>query len=148
MVARLDALTGQQYSAGDGQNLSENPDHLKPTVMVVDDSEDTRHVLSVALQDKGYQVVTATDGQEAVDIARREQPDLILMDLNLPQLDGLAATQQIREDEGLRHVPILAVTAFDTYGIKEAALEAGCDSYLTKPLDFDDLGKLLRAILH
>lgn len=78
----------------------------------------------------------------------RAQPDLILMDLNMPRLDGLAATEQIRRHEELGHIPIIAVTAFDTVGIKEAALEAGCNKYLTKPLDLGYLSKLLRGILH
>lgn len=116
--------------------------------MVVEDSEDARLVLSVSLRDKGYRVVTAADGQEAVETAVRVRPDLILMDLHMPRLDGLAATERIREYAELCHVPILAITAFDTYGMREAALEAGCNKYLTKPLDLDHLGKLLRRILH
>jgi two-component system, cell cycle response regulator DivK len=148
MVTPFDYSTGQRHFAGDGQDLSDKPDHLNLTIMVVEDSEDTRYVLGLALRNEGYRVVTAADGREAVETAVRVRPDLILMDLNLPELDGLAATQQIREHDELRHVPILAITAFDTYGIKEAALEAGCNKYLIKPLDLDYLGELLRSILH
>lgn len=123
-------------------------DDLNLTIMVVEDSEDTRHVLSISLRAQGYRVVTAADGLEAVGTAVRTQPDLILMDLNMPRLDGLAATEQIRRHEELGHIPIIAVTAFDTVGIKEAALEAGCNKYLIKPLDLDYLSKLLSGILH
>ncbi len=122
-------------------------DHV-PTVMIVEDSTDTRNVLSATLVEKGYRVVTAKDGEEAIKVAKRVQPNLILMDLNLPQMDGLAATQQIRKHEELSRVMILAITAYDTYGMKEAALEAGCDGYLTKPLDFQKLDKIVTRILN
>ena len=114
------------------------------TVLVVEDTVDTRHVLGLTLLEQGYRVLTATNGREAVEVALRERPDLILMDLNLPQMDGLMATALIRSHEELRRVPILAITAYDTYGMKEAALEAGCNGYITKPLDFDRLEKILR----
>jgi two-component system cell cycle response regulator DivK len=91
--------------------------------------------------------VTATNGREAVDVALSSRPDLILMDLNMPRMDGLAATEQIREHEELRKVPILAVTAYDTYGMKDAALEAGCNGYIKKPIDFKRLDNILRRIL-
>ena len=83
-----------------------------------------------------------------MEVETREQPDLLLMDLNLPGVDGLAATEQIRACQDLcRDVPILAVTAYDTYGIKDAALEAGCNGYLIKPLDFDYLAEIVSRIL-
>ncbi len=117
------------------------------TILVVEDSKDTRNVLSFSLTRNGYKVVTAVNGEEAVEVALRVRPDLILMDLNLPLMDGLAATEQIREHEELRKVPILAVTAYDTYGMKEAALEAGCNGYIKKPIDFKRLDNILRRIL-
>ena len=101
-------------------------DGSSPVVLVVEDSEDTRHVLSLELQYKECHVITATDGMEAVEVASSERPDLIFMDLNLPRLDGLAAAERIRAHHELSGVPIIAITAHDTYGIKEAALEAGC----------------------
>ena len=119
-----------------------------PTVMVVEDSSDTLKVFKASLQMKGYRVVEAVNGEEAVEIALRTRPDLILMDLHMPLQDGLAATQRMREHEELRHVTILAITAYDTYGIKEAALEAGCDEYLTKPIDFDQLDKIISRLLN
>ena len=115
-----------------------------PTILLVEDTVDTRYVLGLTLLEQGYRVLTATNGEEAVEVALRERPDLILMDLNLPQMDGLMATALIRGHEELRGVPILAITAYDTYGMKEAALEAGCNGYLIKPLDFDRLETILR----
>lgn len=118
------------------------------TVLVVDDFEDTRAVLRRMLETHNCRVVEASDGMEAVEMARRACPNLILMDLNMPTLDGLAAAQQIRQCEELcRGVPILAITAFDTYGMREAALEAGCDDYLTKPINVDELDRVLDRLL-
>jgi len=118
-----------------------------PTVLVAEDSEDTRHVLSLELRHRGCRVLTAADGREAVETALVAHPDLILMDLNLPRLDGLAAAEQIRAHGELKEVPIIAVTAFDTYGIREAALEAGCQEYLLKPLGPGALERALRKVL-
>ena len=118
-----------------------------PTVLVAEDSEDARQVLSLALRHRGCRVITAADGREAVETALVAHPDLILMDLHMPCLDGLAATAQIRAHSELEAVPIIAVTGFDTYGIREAALEAGCQDYLLKPLDTGALERALRGAL-
>jgi two-component system cell cycle response regulator DivK len=119
------------------------------TILVVEDSDDTRALLCRALSMDGYQVLEATDGRKAVEIAKRDCPDLILMDLNMPVMDGLAATEQIRSlREHCGNVPIVAVTAFDTYGMKEAALEAGCDAYLLKPLAVDQLEEVIAGLLY
>lgn len=118
-----------------------------PTVLLAEDQEDTRQVLSMELRYRGCRVLTAADGREAVETALVAHPDIILMDLNLPLLDGLAATEQIRAHTELDGVPIIAVTAFDTYGIREAALEAGCQDYLLKPLNPDALERALRGAL-
>ncbi len=118
------------------------------TVLVADDSADTRAVLRRTLARRGYRVVEAADGREAVEVARRECPDLILMDLNMPVMDGLAATERIRElKEKCGDVVVVAITAFDTYGMREAALEAGCRAYLLKPLALDELGSLVANLL-
>jgi CheY-like chemotaxis protein len=118
-----------------------------PTVLVAEDSEDTRQVLSLELRHRGCRVITAADGCEAVETALVARPDLILMDLHMPRLDGLAATERIRAHGELDAVPIIAVTAFDTYGIREAALEAGCQDYLLKPLSPGALERALRVAL-
>lgn len=118
-----------------------------PTVLLAEDQEDARYVLSLELQHRGCRVIEACDGREAVETALIAHPDLILMDLNLPLLDGLAATEQIRAHSELDAVPIIAVTAFDTYGIREAAFEAGCQEYLLKPLGPDALARAIRTAL-
>lgn len=118
------------------------------TVLVADDYDDTRAVLRRMLERHNCHVLEAADGVEAVEMARRAGPNLILMDLNMPLLDGLAAAVQIRECKELcRGALILAITSFDTYGMKEAALEAGCDDYLTKPIEADELDRALRRLL-
>ena len=118
-----------------------------PVVLLAEDSEDTRQVLSLELRQRGCRVITAADGREAVETALVVHPDLILMDLHMPRLDGLAATERIRAHVELDAVPIIAVTAFDTYGIREAALEAGCREYLLKPLGPGALERALRSAL-
>ncbi len=95
----------------------------------------------------GYRVVEAVNGQEAIEVAARERPDLILMDLSLPLLDGLAATRRIREQPDLRAVPIVAVSAHDTADFHADALAAGCNEYVTKPIDFDQLESLLSSLV-
>ncbi len=118
-----------------------------PVVLLVEDSDDTRQVLSLELEHKGCRVLTAADGMEGVETALSVRPDLIVMDLNLPRLDGLAATEQIRSHEELNEVPIIAVTAFDTFGIRDAVLAAGCQDYLLKPLSAGTLEGALRKYL-
>jgi CheY-like chemotaxis protein len=115
----------------------------KSVILVVDDSADNVAFLSLDLQQMGYRVVTATNGEEAVSIAAAILPNLILMDISMPRLDGLGATRQIREIEGLREVPIIALTAFDTEGFKRAAYDVGVSGYLTKPIDFVRMHKLI-----
>jgi two-component system, cell cycle response regulator DivK len=117
------------------------------TVMVVEDFEDNRFMMRRLLEMSGYRVVEATNGQEAVETARLEHPDLILMDLSLPLLDGLAATRRIREQTELRDVPIVAVSAHDTADFHADALAAGCNEYVTKPIDFDQLEDLLARLI-
>jgi CheY-like chemotaxis protein len=118
------------------------------TVLVADDFDDSRAVLRRMLERHDCLVVEAADGREAVEMARRAGPSLILMDLNMPLLNGLAAARQIRGCQEVgRGVQILAITAYDTYGMKEAALEAGCDDYLTKPIEADELERALRRLL-
>lgn len=104
-------------------------------------------MLKHALEMKGYNVVEAIDGCEAVRVAKRELPDLILMDLTLPILGGAEATSLLREHEELRHVPIIAITAHDSANSRANASDAGCNGYLTKPIDFDYLAPLINGFL-
>lgn len=99
------------------------------------------------LEAKGYRVLEAVNGQQAVEIVNHEHPDLILMDLDLPILDGIAATQRIRQQDALRDVPILAVTAYPMSFTHVKAFAKGCTGYLSKPIDFEQLDNLLRRYL-
>jgi two-component system, cell cycle response regulator DivK len=113
------------------------------TIMVVEDYDDTRVLLRQALETKGYRVVEAINGHQAVELAQREHPDLILMDLDLPILDGIAATQQIRRQADLDQVPIVAVTAYPLSYTHVKAFAKGCDEYMEKPIDFVELDEVL-----
>jgi CheY-like chemotaxis protein len=115
--------------------------------MVVEDYDDTRLLLKRGLEEMGYSVLEASNGQEAVDIAGREHPDLILMDLDLPILDGIAATQCIRQQSELEHVPIVAVTAYPLAFSHVKAFAKGCNEYMSKPIDLGELGKLVDRYL-
>jgi two-component system, cell cycle response regulator DivK len=117
------------------------------TILVVEDFEDNRFMLRRLLEMSGYRVVEAVNGEQAVEAAERERPDLILMDLSLPKLDGLAATRRIREQDGAARVPIIAVSAHDTTDFHSDALAAGCNEYVTKPIDFYQLEELLKRLL-
>jgi len=116
-------------------------------ILVVDDSADNVAVISLDLQQQGYRVVTASNGEDAVAVATQMLPNLILMDINLPTLDGLGATRRIRETDGLRALPIVAITAFGTEGFQRAAYDAGVSGYLTKPIDFDRMHQLIARLL-
>ena len=120
----------------------------KKTVMVVEDFEDNRFMMRRLLEMSGYRVVEAINGEQAIEVAVRERPHLILMDLSLPMLDGLAATRRIRQHQDMRNVPIVAVSAHDTSDFHADALAAGCNDYVTKPIDFDQLEALLKRLLH
>lgn len=119
----------------------------KFVILVVDDSADHVAMLSLDLQQQGYRVVTATNGEEAVSVAAYTLPNLILMDVSMPQLDGLGATRRIREQEALREIPVIAVTAFGTEGFQRAAYDAGVSGYLTKPIDFNRMHRLVARLL-
>jgi CheY-like chemotaxis protein len=113
------------------------------TVLLVEDTEDNRFMMRRLLEMSGYRVVEATNGEEAVRVAAAETPCLILMDLSLPVIDGLAATRLIRKLPQLRRTPIIAVSAHDTSDFLTEALDAGCNSYITKPIDFNELEQLI-----
>ena len=119
----------------------------KQLCLLVEDFEDSRFMMRRLLELAGYGVVEASDGEQAVELAVAEQPALILMDLSLPKLDGLAATRRIRRHKGVGKTPIVAVSAHDSSESRTEALEAGCDEYVTKPIDFDQLNALLRRFL-
>jgi CheY-like chemotaxis protein len=112
-------------------------------VLLVEDNEMNRDMLSRRLERKGFEVVYAQDGSVAVDLAGSEQPKLILMDMSLPVMDGWEATRRIKADPGTKDIPIIALTAHAMAGDREKAMEAGCEDYDTKPVDFPRLlGKI------
>ena len=115
-------------------------------ILVVEDVEFNRDLM-VQLLEEEYEVLTAVDGQEGVERAQRDRPDLILMDLSLPRLNGWEATRRIKQDPALRHIPIIAVSAHAMTGDEARARESGCDDYISKPLDEDELFAKLRRIL-
>jgi len=118
-----------------------------PKILVVEDNEENRDSLSRRLQRRGYDVVIANDGKEGVAQAQSEKPDLILMDLNMPELDGWEATRQIKAASETRAIPVIAMTAHALSGDHETALAAGCDEYHTKPVDFPRLLGQIETIL-
>lgn len=118
----------------------------RATVLVVEDVELNRDLLMQLLEDD-YEVVTASDGEEGLETVRQVRPDLVLMDLSLPRLDGWEATRIIKADPELADIPIIALTAHAMHGDEERARQAGCDDYLTKPVDEDLLITKLEAFL-
>jgi CheY-like chemotaxis protein len=119
----------------------------RPLVLVVDDHEDNRFLIRYLLEQKGCRVLGAADGLEAVETAHNSHPDLILMDVGLPLLDGLSATRRIREDTELRGVAVVAVSGYASSEDQARALAAGFDGYITKPINFDKLYHTLSSLL-
>ena len=117
------------------------------TLLLVEDTEDNRFMMRRLLEMEGYRVVEARNGEEAVKVAKDEKPALILMDLSLPIIDGLAATKLIRRMPEFKDVPIIAVSAHDIADFQEEALTAGCNRYITKPIDFGELENLIAELL-
>jgi CheY-like chemotaxis protein len=116
-------------------------------VLLVEDTEDNRFMMRRLLEMSSYIVVEAVNGEEAIKLAAREHPDVILMDLSLPVVDGLGATRRIREMQQLHDVPIIAVSAHDTADFHSEALAAGCNAYITKPIDFAELEELIAVLV-
>ncbi len=137
-------MPGMPDTTDDTVEITETGGH---TVLVVDDMSDNLILISLSLQDMGYRVVTASNGADALNVAKLARPDLILMDIAMPQQDGLAATRRIREETDLQNIPVIALTAFDTDGFRQAAFDAGFNGYLTKPIDFDRLRSLMARLL-
>jgi two-component system, cell cycle response regulator DivK len=116
-------------------------------VLLVEDNEMHRDMLARRLVRRGFEVVSALNGKQGVDLARSEKPDIILMDMSLPIMDGWDATRCVKSDDATRSVPVIALTARAMSGDREKAIEAGCDDYDTKPVEFDRLiGKIERLL--
>lgn len=118
-----------------------------PRIMIVEDNEENRDSLTRRLQRRGFEIIGAENGRIAVDKAQQESPDLILMDMNMPELDGWEATRQIKKLAGMADVPVIALTAHAMSGDRERAIEAGCSDYHTKPIEFPKLMAQIESIL-
>ena len=129
------------------EELNPEDETRERVILLAEDSADSAVPISLHLQQAGYQVVMANDGEEAVKVAMLSRPDLILMDLAMPVLDGLAATRRIREEPSAPYIPIVAITAFSTSGFLQAAHDVGFDGFLTKPIDFEKMDELIKTLL-
>ena len=127
--------------------MMEAQGRVMATILVVEDNEPSRDVLSRRLERRGYRVLLAGDGRQAVSLARDASPDLILMDLGLPVLDGWDATRQLKGDAATRHIPIIVLSAHAMSSDRDMALEAGGDDFDTKPIRFQALLEKIEALL-
>ena len=116
-------------------------------LLVVEDNEINRDMMVRRLQRRGYTIVSAVDGQQAIDMTRSENPDLILMDMSLPVVDGWEATRQIKNDPCINRIPVIGLTAHAMVGDRDKALNAGCDDYATKPVEFEKLVELINRLI-
>lgn len=124
-----------------------NKRDISRTILVVEDFADTRELIGMWLRSRGYTVIEAADGPEAVELAGREHPDLVLMDVSLPTLDGLSATRRIRQIKEVGDVPVVACSAHSAAEWADRALAAGCNDYVSKPVDFDALEGAITRLL-
>ena len=118
-----------------------------PKILYIEDTENNRILVERKLRRSGYDVVSAEDAEDGLALAAQERPDLILMDMGLPGLDGWDATRRLKADRHLRHIPVIALTAHAMAGDKERSLAAGCDDYDVKPFDFDRLLEKICALI-
>jgi CheY-like chemotaxis protein len=130
-------MSAEMTKSNDGQR----------TILIVDDFDDTRLLLRTWLQKKGYHVVEAENGNQAVAQAESQQPDLIIMDVEMPELDGLSATRKIRTLAGSKEVPIVVVSAYAADQFKDDALAAGCTAYVSTPFEPEELEKLIETLI-
>jgi CheY-like chemotaxis protein len=118
-----------------------------PRLLLVEDNEESRDGLSRHLRRRGFEVLLAVDGRQGLEAARAGAPDLILMDMSLPVLDGWEATRQLKADAATRHIPVISLTAHAMAGDRDKALQAGCDDYDTKPVEFTRLLAKIQSLL-
>ncbi len=116
-------------------------------ILIVEDNPQNMRLIEMTLRAKNYTLLRATDGEEALDITVRERPDLIIMDLRLPKMNGLEVTRKLREGPLFRHTPIIAITAYAMKGNRERVIESGCDMYLTKPINTRELPGVVAEML-
>jgi len=120
---------------------------MKEKILIVEDSPQNMRLLEMVLGAKGYTLLKATDGEEALDMAMREQPDLVIMDVQIPKLSGLEVTRKLRETPAFSHTPIIGITAYAMKGDRERVIESGCDAYLSKPINTRELPEIIAQML-
>ena len=120
---------------------------MKEKILIVEDNPQNMRLLEMTLRDGSYNLLKATDGEEALDMAMREQPDLIIMDIQLPKLNGLEVTRKLRQSPEFSHIPIIAITAYAMKGDEQKAIDAGCDAYLSKPFNIHELTGMIAEML-
>ena len=129
------------------QSVSIRSGNFLPTILLVEDFDDTRLMMKMWLVKNGYRVIEAETGEEAIELAQQERPDLILMDVMMPGMNGLDATQRIRQDRALRRTPIVAVSAYGAEEYRSLALDAGCNEYVSTPFEPQKLADLIKDLL-
>ena len=130
-----------------GQTVSIHAGSALPTILLVEDFDDTRLMMKMWLVKNGYRVIEAETGEEAISLAQSERPDLIIMDVMMPGMNGLDATQRIRQDRALRRTPIVAVSAYGAEEYRSLALDAGCNEYVSTPFEPQTLADLIKDLL-
>ncbi|MFC1966043.1 response regulator [Chloroflexota bacterium] len=120
---------------------------MKEKILIVEDNPQNMRLIEMTLRTGGYALLKATDGEEALDLATREQPDLIIMDMQLPKISGIEVAKRLRQFPAFNHVPIIALTAYAMKGDREKFIEAGCDAYVSKPINTRELPEMVAKIL-
>lgn len=120
---------------------------MKEKILIVEDNPQSMRLLEMVLKAKNYTLLKATDGEEALDMVMSERPDLIIMDIQLPKVNGLEVTKKLRETPAFSHTPIIAITAYAMKGDKERVIESGCDAYLSKPINTRELPEMIAEML-
>ena len=146
-LANIDGSTPIVENQNDSPMSAEINHDATRTILIVDDFDDTRLLLRTWLQKKGFRVVEAEDGNRAVAAAERSRPDLIIMDVEMPELDGLAATRKIRQLSNFRDLPIVAVSAYGADQYRDHAIAAGCNEYVSTPFEPEELERIIRALI-
>jgi len=121
---------------------------MNEKILIVEDNSQNMRLIEMVLRTKGYTLLKATDGEEAMDIATRELPDLVIMDIQLPKLSGLEVTRKLKETPAFSHIPIICLTAYAMKGDKERFIDGGCDAYLPKPINTRELVGVIAEMLH
>lgn len=138
-------LVGPKFAAQNSYAAAQGTESMPKTVLIVEDNELNMKLFHDLLQANGFDTIETRNGIEALDLARKHKPDLILMDIQLPEVSGLEVTKWIKEDEELRSIPVIAVTAFAMKGDEERIREGGCEAYLSKPIS---VAKFLETVRH